>query len=151
MQILLFAVFLDIFSHNPGEDGFPSLWLVPEPTQHDGWVFQHRSSGVILSYCTALLGSVAYKSFHIPRRNKIYPLLSFWSLKKSRLEAFAGKRWQATSTKCTRSSGWANTNTACEHMICICKISLLSSIPKMWFWLQDLYGVFSLWTHDLYL
>ena len=74
-----------------GENGFPPLWLVPEPTQHDGWVFQHRSSGVILSYCTALLGSVAYKSFHIPRRNENISPPQFLKLEKVEIGGIRGK------------------------------------------------------------
>ena len=86
-----FCCFFHIFPHNLGEDGFPSLWLVPEPTQHDGWVFQHRSSGVILSYCTALLGSVAYKSFHIPRRNENISPPQFLKLEKVEIGGIRGK------------------------------------------------------------
>ena len=95
-------------------------------------------------YCTALLGSVAYKSFHIPRRNEISPLLSFWSWKKSRLEAFGGKRWQATSTKCTRSSGWANTNTDTNI-----NMAHWLGTPSGEFWMSSPYPLPQLWQRQL--
>ena len=115
------------------------------------------NTAVQVSYCHIVLHCLEVlliNHFTFREEMKISPLLSFWSWKKSRLEAFAGKRWQATSTKCTRSSGWANTNrdtninmaqclrsfgwvflihscdkdswlgSVCKHMICIWGICL---------------------------
>ena len=44
-----------------------------------------------MSYCTALLGSVAYKSFHIPRRNENISPPQFLKLEKVEIGGIRGK------------------------------------------------------------
>ena len=49
------------------------------------------NTAVQVSYCTALLGSVAYKSFHIPRRNENISPPQFLKLEKVEIGGIRGK------------------------------------------------------------
>ena len=47
---------INIVHVSKGENGFPPIWLFPESTQHNGGVFQHRSSGGFISICIPFPG-----------------------------------------------------------------------------------------------